>query len=134
MGVHDVGVKRTARSHSHQARGIPKELHPTIRGISNRRELRQVAARQRKRMPYLLFISVLSVRRVKSVVRRALVHPLRGSLLLKKNNWELRLLFPVVASEMRKARQVSVWRRGLRPALLTVLFLLWLFMGKARAA
>src|SRR5947208_2743566 len=35
---------------------------------------------------------------------------------------------------MRTARQVSVWRRGCKPLLLTVLSLLWLLMGKARAA
>src|SRR6266446_5746633 len=35
---------------------------------------------------------------------------------------------------MRTAKQVSVWRRGLKPVLLAVLFLPWLFIGKARAA
>ncbi len=35
---------------------------------------------------------------------------------------------------MRRANQVSVWRRGLRPVLLTVLVLPWLFIGKAQTA
>src|SRR5438876_5941804 len=35
---------------------------------------------------------------------------------------------------MRRSKQVFSWRRGLRPALLTVLFLLWLFSGKAQTA
>src|SRR5438445_1293751 len=35
---------------------------------------------------------------------------------------------------MRTDRQVSVWRRGCKPLLLTVLSLLWLLIGKARAA
>ncbi len=47
---------------------------------------------------------------------------------------ELRPSFPVVTSEMRRAKQVLNSLGGLRPVLLTALFLLWLFMGKARAA
>src|SRR5438128_5979512 len=35
---------------------------------------------------------------------------------------------------MRRYEQVSVWRRGLRPLLLTVLVLPWLFIGKAQTA
>ena len=35
---------------------------------------------------------------------------------------------------MRRYSQVSVWRRGLRPLLLTVLVLPWLFIAKAQAA
>src|SRR5438128_1072185 len=35
---------------------------------------------------------------------------------------------------MRRYEQVSVWRRGVRPLLLTVLVLPWLFIAKAQAA
>ena len=35
---------------------------------------------------------------------------------------------------MKTARQVSVWRRGLKPLLLTILVSPWLFTGKAQTA
>src|SRR6266496_3673065 len=35
---------------------------------------------------------------------------------------------------MRTVKQTVGWKKGLRPVLLTVLFLLWLFMGKGQAA